>query len=308
MIAAVQRVLVMGVLALAAGWLAWATARGLTWPSGLIVLSMLLLPHALLLALEFVLLGCFGRDAATPRASAGQLLRAWWGEVWTALRVFGWWQPFRAGKEPDRAGRPGQTGVVLVHGFFCNRGIWTPLLRRLAADGHAFTALTLSPAFGSIDDGVPAIAEAVTTMRRQTGRAPVVVAHSMGGLAVRAWLASHQADDQLARVITIGSPHRGTWLARYAFSVNGRQVRQHSAWLASLASSEPPARFARFICFFGHADNIVFPASNATLPGADNRHLVGVAHVQMAFHPEVVRCLGAVLARAPPVVLPVLPG
>ena len=29
-------------------------------------------------------------------------------------------------------------------------------------------------------------------------------------------------------------------------------------------------------------DNIVFPASTATLPGADNRHLPAVAHVHMA--------------------------
>jgi len=39
-------------------------------------------------------------------------------------------------------------------------------------------------------------------------------------------------------------------------------------------------------CYYSHCDNIVFPASRATLEGADNRHLPGVAHVQMADHPE----------------------
>jgi hypothetical protein len=32
----------------------------------------------------------------------------------------------------------------------------------------------------------------------------------------------------------------------------------------------------------------VFPAANATLPGADNRHIAGVAHVHMVDHPQVV--------------------
>ena len=42
----------------------------------------------------------------------------------------------------------------------------------------------------------------------------------------------------------------------------------------------------RFICFYGHCDNIVFPPATAALAGADNRHLPGVAHVHMASRPE----------------------
>ena len=52
-------------------------------------------------------------------------------------------------------------------------------------------------------------------------------------------------------------------------------------------SREPAQRFERFTCFYGHCDNIVFPASTATLPGADNRHVAGCAHVQMAHQDEV---------------------
>ena len=58
--------------------------------------------------------------------------------------------------------------------------------------------------------------------------------------------------------------------------------------LAALAAGESPQRRTGFTCFYGHADNIVFPASTATLAGADNRFLDGLAHVQMALHPEVM--------------------
>ena len=63
-------------------------------------------------------------------------------------------------------------------------------------------------------------------------------------------------------------------------------------------SAENAARRARFTCFYGHTDNVVFPASTATLAGADNRHLAGVAHVAMAFHPEVFDEVLRLLAQA----------
>jgi len=153
------------------------------------------------------------------------------------------------------------------------------------------TALTLEPAFGRIDDWVPAIERAVADLQQRTGRPPLVVAHSMGGLATRAWLAAQPdaaaADARVHRVITIATPHHGTWMARFGHTPNARQMRIGGRWLAALAAAEPPQRHARFTCFYGHADNIVFPARTATLAGADNIHLPAVAHVAMVEHPAV---------------------
>ncbi|OYU82766.1 MAG: permease, partial [Burkholderiales bacterium PBB5] len=226
-----------------------------------------------------------------PRASAAQRVQAWVGEVLASWRVFNWVQPFFAGREADVPGQTGQTGVLLVHGYFCNRGVWAPALRRLRAQGVPCMALTLEPAFGRIDDWVPAIEAAVTALTRSTGRPPVLVAHSMGGLAVRAWLAAQAdaptADARVRRIVTIGTPHHGTWMARFGHSPNARQMRPGHPWLTALAAAEPAGRPAHFTCFFGHSDNIVFPATTATLAGADNRHLAGVAHVAMVERPEV---------------------
>ena len=49
---------------------------------------------------------------------------------------------------------------------------------------------------------------------------------------------------------------------------------------------EPADRAARLTCFYSHRDNIVFPASAASLAGADNRHQPAVAHVHMVSRPE----------------------
>jgi triacylglycerol esterase/lipase EstA (alpha/beta hydrolase family) len=202
--------------------------------------------------------------------------------------VFCWRQPFRSRAEPDFLPEaPGRRGVVLVHGFVCNRGLWNPMMAWLRSRGVPFVAVNLEPVFGSIDRYADIVEAAVRRVEAATGQPPVIVAHSMGGLATRAWMAAHDADERVHRVITIGTPHHGTLLGGFGHTRNAREMRLGSDWQRRLSAREPPGRFERFTCFYGHCDNIVFPASSATLPGADNRHVASVAHVQMAHQDEV---------------------
>jgi triacylglycerol lipase len=265
---------------LSAGWPWW-----LALACGVAVINV----QALALAAEFALLSRVDPGPGIRRPTAGALVAAWWGEVRTALQVFCWRQPFRAKALPNRLQRSAgaKRGVVLVHGFVCNRGLWNPWMRRLGESDTPFVAIDLEPVFAAIDAYVHTIDEAVAQMHALTGRPPVIVAHSMGGLAVRAWLRDRRSEHSVHSVVTIGTPHDGTWLARLAITANARQMRRSSPWLRALAAGESTRRRALFTCFFGHCDNIVFPASTAMLPGADNRHLPGVAHLHMAFHPAV---------------------
>lgn len=297
MLARLQQGLTLGALALASLWAAVCVHFGhLAWAAigAVLIVGM----YAIVLALEFALLNRVHGADPTPRASAAQLLHAWWGEVRAAPTVFCWRQPFFSRRWPDHlpANSTGRRGVLLVHGFVCNRGVWNPWLRRLHALDIPVVAIDLEPVFGSIDDYVLLIEHAVQRLERATGLAPVVVAHSMGGLAVRRWWASQMGQVRLHHVITLGSPHRGTWLARLAVTANSRQMAMNSEWLRSLALRETPSHTARFTCYYSHCDNIVFPPANGMLVGADNRHLPGVAHVHMVDHAqpwaELLRLLG----------------
>ena len=287
MLARLQQAITLGAVLLGLGWAWWATQAGhVAWAVwGVLAMGC---GHAVILGLEFLLLSrAHGNDPA-PRASAAQLLAAWWGEVRAAPIVFCWRQPFRSQRFADHLppGAAGRTGVLFIHGFVCNRGLWNPWLGRLKEQGTPFVAVNLEPVFGSIDDYIALIDTAMQQLERCTGSAPVVVAHSMGGLALRRWWAEQGDDTRMRRAITIGTPHHGTWLARFAMTRNARQMQQLSRWLQTLAAREPAGRAQRFTCFYSHCDNIVFPASTATLPGADNRHIPGVAHVHMADRPE----------------------
>ncbi len=275
---------VVGLAALWAGvW--FARGRPLLAVGGALGIAFF---HALVIGLELLLMGRANRHEAVPRATLAQRLRAWLAETWLDVVVFAWRQPFRSRRHADLCAPSGQRGVVLVHGFFCNRGLWGPLLGRLTEQKLPFVALDLPGPFGAIESGVPAIEAAVRRLQAATGLAPVLLAHSMGGLAVRAWLDRFAGDARVHRVITVGTPHRGTWLARFAPGRNTRQMRLGGPWVAALAAREPAARAALFTCFYSHCDNVVFPATAATLVGADNRHLAGSAHVQMLERPEVL--------------------
>jgi triacylglycerol lipase len=134
------------------------------------------------------------------------------------------------------------------------------------------------------------------------------VGHSMGGLVARAYLRDHGAA-RVARVVTLGTPHRGTGLARFGAGHNSRQMRWNgsategrcSAWLARLERCEDPAVRSLFTSLYSHQDNIVSPQLSSCLPGAVNIEFNGVGHVALGMHPSVLKEVIAAIRQVPAV-------
>ena len=260
------------------------------------------------LAILFIVIHAMNRSDPQPRATLGALIQAWLREAITAPQVFLWWQPFRYLVIPDNLSpnsfSNAQRGVVFIHGFFCNRAVWTPWMRQLLAQNRAFSSVTLEPAFGSIDAYTALVEAAVAKVTAATGLPPTLICHSMGGLVARAWLRQAESNEvRIHQVITIGSPHFGTALstekALLPFT-NTHQMQRLGAWTQQLAKDEPASRYAKFICWYSNCDNIVVPTSTAMLPGADNRLVTAQGHVSMAFNVRVMTETLALLDQKPP--------
>ncbi len=268
--------------------LLWRSHRA--WAVACMVWPVLMTP--VILMVQCIWAANANRSDPSPRAALTQWWRAWWAEWGVATLVFCWWQPFRRKAIPDRlAPTPGQRGMVLVHGFFCNRALWTHWMKRLHAEGRVFVAVDLEPAYGSIDDYASVIEQAIVQVEQATGMPPVLVGHSMGGLAIRAWAAKYGGQTEnlrrVARIVTQGTPHHGTLIASASHTLNGGQMRVGSAWLAH-NEAHLPDNFAEIAtCFYSNCDNIVFPASTATMPGADNQLVEGRAHIELAFDKKI---------------------
>ncbi len=294
MLARITRVLFIVWFAALAGLLLQGRQHG--WSLGVRAgLAVLVFAHPVLLALELLIARCVALRAGAPRARWRDLVRAWLGEWAASTAIFGWRMPWRANAIEDHLPKTsrGLRGVVFIHGYVCNRGLWNPWLARLRKLDRAFVAVTLEPVFGSIDDYAPQVERAVRRVEAATGLAPVIVAHSMGGVVARAWLRTRaqrtrsDGQDEAARIITIGTPHRGTWMARLARTVNGRQMRIDGAWMAQLAAGEPPTLGGLFTCWWSECDQIVYPPSTSVLPGSEAKQLRGVGHIALTEREEI---------------------
>ena len=178
--------------------------------------------------------------------------------------------------------------VLLVHGYGCNSGYWAHLVPLLDRDGISHASVDLEPVAGSIDDYAPLLEERVQALCAATGAARIaIVAHSMGGLAARAWMRRY-GSARVARVITLGTPHHGTALARFGPGANAVQMRRDGPWLRDLAASEGPDVRARIVSIYTHHDNIVAPQDSSVLPGARNVAFGGVGHVALGSNPRVL--------------------
>jgi len=168
--------------------------------------------------------------------------------------------------------------------------------QHVAAAGYPTDAIDLMPLLGDIDDYARDMAAAVARLTRMHGRAPVLLCHSMGGLAARALLRQSQPCP-VAHVITLGTPHRGTAMARTGRGHNVRQMAWASPWLRQLAASEMPASRARITSIFSWHDSIVGPAGASWLEGARHIPFAGIGHVSLLCDARVRDAVLAELAR-----------
>ena len=189
--------------------------------------------------------------------------------------------------------------VLLIHGYGCNSGYWHPMSKALATARITHYAVDLEPVLLDIDGYVPLIHDALEKLCIETGHYEVIiVAHSMGGLATRAYLRDHGCA-RIAKVITLGTPHQGTGLANFGAGPNSRQMRwtgdartgTPSEWLRALAATEDDAVRALFVSIYSHHDNIVSPQTSSHLAGAINIEFHGIGHVALGFHPAIQKCV-----------------
>lgn len=256
-------------------------------------------PVAISLAVRLAIV-CFSMAVAhaarSPRDSSQQL-----GPAGTVRLVLGEWRAMLANNffylplenvalppEPARSGG-GRMAVLVVHGYFSNRGILRGVVRHLAAQGtvpvHTFNFRGI---FAPIDELASQLASKIDELTGPDGtRRVVLVAHSMGGLVSRAYLARHGAS-RVARLVTLASPHNGTRLARLGLGANARQMREGSEFLESLRRHEGAAGpGCPVTSIWSVHDNLVSPQDTSRLPYATNVALPGVGHVAILLDPRV---------------------
>jgi triacylglycerol lipase len=290
MLAQLLRRLILGQMLLGATLGYWAaTSQG--WPLWTCLVAALLMPFAILSVITIAT----GLLSLAPQEPAAAWWRALVGELRAGIRIFLFRQPWTwaaPGLLPATS-PANKVPVVLVHGYICNHRLWDTMADALRANGHAIYAVNLEPVFASIDRYAPLVEAAVQALQQHTGQARVaLVGHSMGGLAIRAWLRSYGAQ-RATQVLTLGTPHAGTRIAsrtpRSAHTQNGEQMVWGSAWLEELAASETPEVRQIFSIALTAQDNIVYPQRAQVIAGVTPTVFEGMGHLQMCLDAGVIR-------------------
>ncbi|WP_250279903.1 alpha/beta fold hydrolase [Frankia sp. Cppng1_Ct_nod] len=198
------------------------------------------------------------------------------------------------------------TPILLVHGLIDNRSIFTRLRRSLHRRGFGRVATVNLPLFTSdVPSAARRLAAVVETMCEQTGYVRLhIVAHSLGGLVARYYVQKLGGDARVHTLVTLGTPHEGTHLARLLPPMVPytllRQLRPDSDVIRELAGPAPGCR-TRFVAFSGELDMVVRPTESALLHHPDlsvrNVCLPDVGHHSLPFNIEVVHQIATTLAH-----------
>lgn len=155
--------------------------------------------------------------------------------------------------------------IVLVHGWSSNRSAFLVMGRGLRGAGfpsvHAISSFPLPAGIPRLADGlareVERVLEASGTQRC------VLVGHSLGGLVARVFVQDLGGDKVVDTVVTLGTPHRGTYTS-YLAGPAAAQLRPGSAFLRRLEETAR-ANTVRWLAYWSDLDVFVVPSASARL-------------------------------------------
>lgn len=274
--------------------LGWISQPLLAFASSALLLT---LPRAAIVFNNFFLTNALNEPLQNgTRPGLFACARLLLSEFYASTLCWYWLLPFatfNSRLQPHDTGLP----VLLIHGYGANSGFWRYCSKLLARAGISHRAIELEPVLASIDDYATLIDSAVEALCKDSGKNQVIIlAHSMGGLAARAYLRGH-GTDRTAKLIMLGTPHFGSTLANYAMGANAAQMKRDllgdndsaANWLHALAKTETPALRARCISIYSRHDNIVAPQESAHLPGASNISFELIGHIELGFNAQVLQ-------------------
>jgi triacylglycerol lipase len=189
-----------------------------------------------------------------------------------------------------------RTPVVLVHGYIHNRSAFLVLSASLKRAGFEHVhGLNYQPLRHDIPTLAEMLAIEVERVLGATGADRcMIVGHSMGGIVARYFTQELADPGTVDTVITLASPHRGTYAAHLGVGAAAGQLRPRSWLMRRLEETARPSR-TRWIAYYCDLDPMVMPAVSAKLVhpalAARNIRLRDTGHLSLLLSGEAMRSI-----------------
>lgn len=201
--------------------------------------------------------------------------------------------------DPEAAGTP----VLLVHGIMDNRSVFTVFRRALRRRGLGTVhAVNYSLLTGDVRLAAHELRTHVERLRERTGAERVrIVGHSLGGVIARYFVQRLGGARVVDTLVTLGSPHSGTYSAYLLPTALAAQLRPGSDLLTELTEPAPGCP-TRFLVVWSRMDQLVVPQRNARLDHPDllveHLEMRDVGHLSLPIDPRAVHWVVSALARS----------
>ncbi len=183
-------------------------------------------------------------------------------------------------REPD-----GYRPIVFVHGMGGNRGNFYLMAKYLAYHGrkrcymiHFTGGLSTSEMAAQLKAFVEEVVE-VTSEEKVD-----VVAHSLGGLVVRLAIADYELGRFINKLVTMGTPHKGTFPARFATAQKIMDLRPGSSFIERLEKAGIPENIKCY-SFWSRSDLLILPPESAIMDKSAAIEAVNFTHYSYILSP-----------------------
>lgn len=194
-------------------------------------------------------------------------------------------------REIPSATAPDKLLIVIIHGYLSTPTHWLLLQMRLKKCGYVdVIRLEYNPFSGSIEEWGSSFARLIEPLRPRT----LLIGHSLGGLiAIRT--ATLLPENSLSKVITLGSPMKGTRLARFALSNSVRGLLPGAPEIEKTGKLATKLK-GKLCCFWSAQDCLITPPEGGASENAENVELEGIGHTGYHFDSSVHKQLLAHVA------------
>lgn len=180
--------------------------------------------------------------------------------------------------------------VVFVHGLGANRANFFPLQTYLKAKGYTRQLAFNYRSTGSIEGMAIRLRNEIKAQVK--GGRIDIIAHSMGGLVSRYYVQQLGGSRRVDRLITLGTPHRGTYASMFVPSALVTQMKPEGPFIRHLEGLTPPA--VRVLSLAAADDLLITPRSSALCSFGDSIMLEDLGHLGLLLSPKVF----GIVARA----------
>lgn len=189
---------------------------------------------------------------------------------------------------------PSAIPVLFVHGYLHNQMAWFWFTRHLQKKPEIgpLYSINLFPPIASISELAEQLKDKINDIQIETGSSQVIlIGHSMGGIVSSYYCEYLAKAKEVAMVITLGSPFKGTRIAALGAGQSAKEMFPNSLFLTELSSLIQQSSIP-YYSIASKIDNIIVPWQSALLSdeSATRTQLIleDYGHLRLLISPVVI--------------------